>query len=416
MTRLNLHAIIIKLLLNNKYYNKYYNIILNNNKNNKYIYKLLLVLKELNNNHPKDLYEPAELLAAFHASYPALQKDEADYFDKFFAAVSESQVDDSIAEDMFRAFYNNVKADEVALLAVQVAQGQKSFEDLTALTKTLEEPLEQQEEAPFITTSILEIHNEKISVPGLRWRLSTLNRAIGSLRRGNFGFIAARPEAGKTTFLASEVTFMGTQTDGNVLWVNNEQPGGDVIWRCYNAYLGKTSAELLEDLPTAELRWNESFGSRLKFIDNPGITKNQIESICKQYDPKLIVFDQLDKVRGFDAERYDLKMKAVYQWARELSKMYGPVIGVCQAGGTAEGKRYLDMNDIDSSHTAKQGEADWIIGIGKDNSGGYEKMRYLSVLKNKLPGDEDTDPKLRHGKLEVIIDEELARYQDKIKW
>ena len=66
--------------------------------------------------------------------------------------------------------------------------------------------------------------------------------------------------------------------------------------------------------------------------------------------------------------------------------MYGPVIGVCQAGGTAEGKRYLDMNDIDSSHTAKQGEADWIIGIGKDNSGGYEKMRYLSILKNKLPG------------------------------
>lgn len=412
---MNLHAIIIKYLLLYKYYIKYYNIILNSNKNNKYITKLLYVIKDLYSKYNKEQIDLLELQAAFHTSYPVLNSEEASYFEQFFDSVAKANPDPSIVDDLFNTFYQQALAEQIALTAVEVSQGKRKYQELVDLTNTIDSAVPEVEN-PFISTSITEIHNEKISTPGLRWRLQTLNRSIGPLRRGNFGFIAARPEVGKTTFLASEITCMGTQTDGNVLWVNNEQPGGDVIWRCHSALLGANSEELRNDLVGAERRWAESFGSRLKFIDNPTITKTQIESICKEYEPKLIVFDQLDKVRGFDAERYDLKMKAVYQWARELSKQYGPVIGVCQAGGTAEGKRYLDMNDIDSSHTAKQGEADWIIGIGKDTNAGYEKMRYLSILKNKLSGDADTEPALRHGKLEVIIDEETARYSDKIKW
>ncbi len=92
------------------------------------------------------------------------------------------------------------------------------------------------------------------------------------------------------------------------------------------------------------------------------------------------------------------------------------MIGVCQAGGTGENKRYLEMNDIDSSMTAKQGEADWILGIGKVNDAGYERMRYFSICKNKLPGGDETEPALRHGKMEMLINEETARYEDKIRW
>lgn len=417
MTRLNIHVIIIKYLLINIYYNKYYNIIFNNiNKyNNKYIYKLLLVINNLYTKYNKDNYSVEELEALFYISYPAIQKDEQEFYSKFFADLKQVAVDENLANDLFAQFQKQDLAEQIAITAVQVSQGQKPFEDLTGIVKLLDMPVEEEQEQT-ISTSIKEIHNAKQNEKGLRWRLSTLNRSIGSLRRGNFGFIFARPEAGKTTFLASEVTCMGEQTDGNILWVNNEQPGGDVIWRCYNALLGQPTGYLSEHLDEAEQRWLGSIGSRLKFIDNPGITKTQIENLCKKYNPKLIVFDQLDKVHGFDAERYDLVMKAKYQWARELSKHYGPVIGVCQAGGSAENKRYLEMTDVDSSYTAKQGEADWILGIGKLNDAGYERMRYFSICKNKLPGDEDTDPKLRHGKMEVLINEDTARYEDKIRW
>ena len=109
-------------------------------------------------------------------------------------------------------------------------------------------------------------------------------------------------------------------------------------------------------------------------------------------------------------------MKAIYQWARELAKVYCPVIGICQAGGTAEGKKYLDMNDVDSSHTAKQGECDWIIGIGKTNREGEEFTRYLSICKNKLGRDTFCNPDLRHAKTPVIIKADIARFEDTIRW
>jgi hypothetical protein len=103
-------------------------------------------------------------------------------------------------------------------------------------------------------------------------------------------------------------------------------------------------------------------------------------------------------------------LKWAYQWGRELAKEYCPVIGVSQASGSGEGKKWLTMEDIDSSKTGKPGEADFIIGIGKDDE--METLRYISVLKNKLPGDEDSVQELRHGHFDAIIYPEISRYGD----
>ena len=81
-------------------------------------------------------------------------------------------------------------------------------------------------------------------------------------------------------------------------------------------------------------------------------------------------------------------------------------------GGTGDGKKFLTMNDVDSSHTAKQGEADWMLGIGKTYEHGSEEIRYLHLCKNKLQGDIDTNPDMRHGKWEVLIQPNIARYRD----
>jgi hypothetical protein len=108
-----------------------------------------------------------------------------------------------------------------------------------------------------------------------------------------------------------------------------------------------------------------------------------------------------------------LQLKALYQWARELAKTYAPVIAVSQAGGTAENKLWLTMDDVDSSKTAKQGEADFIIGIGKE-SDNTSNARYLNISKNKLIGDKDTLPDLRHGNQTVMIKPDVARYEDMI--
>ena len=70
------------------------------------------------------------------------------------------------------------------------------------------------------------------------------------------------------------------------------------------------------------------------------------------------------------------------------------------------------MGHVANAKTAKQAEADWILGIGKQNTDGYENIRYLHLSKNKLLGDEDTDPNLRHGKCEVLLNASIARYGD----
>ena len=109
-------------------------------------------------------------------------------------------------------------------------------------------------------------------------------------------------------------------------------------------------------------------------------------------------------------DRHDLQLKALYQWAREIAKMHAPVIAVSQAGGTGENKLWLTMDDVDSSKTAKQGEADWILGIGKE-SDNTSNMRFLNISKNKLLGDGDTLPDLRHGNAQVLIKPQIARYE-----
>ena len=116
--------------------------------------------------------------------------------------------------------------------------------------------------------------------------------------------------------------------------------------------------------------------------------------------------------RSFDADRKDLAMGMIYQWAREIAKTYAPVIAVCQADGTGEGVKWLTMGHVADAKTAKQAEADWILGIGKSNDEGFEYMRYLNISKNKLSGDDDSDPSLRHGRFEVVTEPQIARYKD----
>jgi len=70
------------------------------------------------------------------------------------------------------------------------------------------------------------------------------------------------------------------------------------------------------------------------------------------------------------------------------------------------------MSDVNNSKTGKQGEADWILGIGKTLDDSQEFVRFLHLSKNKLGGDLDSDEEMRHGKWEVKIRPDIARYED----
>lgn len=302
---------------------------------------------------------------------------------------------------------------ELSIAAYEIGEGKKDIELLHKIYSQLNDKHETIDtENLFVSDDLEIIFKHTLESPGLRWRLDCLNKSLGSLRKGNFGFIFSRPETGKTTFLASEVSHMIAQTDKPILWFNNEQAGEEVMLRVYQAYFGCTVEQLYGNIKHYRGLFKDQTGGRFKLYDSAQINKNTVESLSKELSPGLILFDQIDKLQGFKAERDDLLLGSIYQWGRELAKQYCPVIGITQADGSAEGVRKLTMAHVANAKTAKQAEADFILGIGKTHDAGWESFRWLNISKNKLLGDSDTDSKLRHGYLECLIDTECARYRD----
>lgn len=338
--------------------------------------------------------------------------------DKTHRAVLETMRDADVKPELvgqlLKSYKQKTVLSQLALVSYDASEGRKGIEDVNKLVQQLDTVETLEDEPTSFTTDDLELlHQDTFAKPGLRWRLDALNRSLGSLRKGDFGFVFARPETGKTTFLASEITRMAEQAERPVLWINNEEQSNKVMLRCYQALLGLSNIELFRDIPAARAEFHKRIGGRLKIYDGVSSTAADLEKLCASLNPELIVFDQIDKIKGFSNDREDLRLGAIYQWAREMAKTYGPVIGITQADGTGENQRWLTMNNVANAKTSKQAEADWILGIGTIHDVGFEYVRFLHLSKNKLTGDEDSIPELRHGRLEVNINPAIARYEDR---
>ena len=329
----------------------------------------------------------------------------------YLELIKKQESNEILIEQALQTIKERNQALKIAETALKVSEGKEDYQALLGAISS-EDFITSTEESAFITASLKEIYDEQIKLPGLRWRLQCLNKSLGSLRKGDFGFIFARPETGKTTFLASEVTHFASQTKSPILWFNNEEQGSKVLFRCYQASLGLRREQLGLDLEQSEQLFTANTNNNILIYDSAAIHRKKVEELCKKHQPSCIIFDQLDKLKGFSDDRDDLRLGAIYIWARELAKTYAPVIGVSQSDASGEGKKYLNMDNVANAKTAKQAEADWILGIGKSNDNGFEYIRHLSISKNKLFGDEDSDVSLRHGKFDVLIQPEIARYKD----
>ena len=271
-------------------------------------------------------------------------------------------------------------------------------------------------ESKFVTTEWDEILEHVTAGNGLNWRLKELNLSCGPIRKGDFLIIAARPDAGKTTMLASEVSFMAAQLEEgkHVLWFNNEEAGAKVQYRIMQAALGKTTDWITENKGLIREQYIKAVGSndKIKVLDNKRLHVKDVEEILRNYNVGLIIFDQLWKVFGFEREsvsEVDRQTK-LFAWAREIAG-YCPVITVHQADGSAEGQEYIEMNQLYGSKTGVQGEADAIITLGRSNLDIKKNVRGLYVPKNKLAGGPDSAEEYRKAKFEITIQPEIARFK-----
>ena len=265
--------------------------------------------------------------------------------------------------------------------------------------------------------------SDRISSSGYEWRLEQLNRSLGPLRSGNFVIVAARVEVGKTTFLASEVSYIAAQLPKGrpVVWVNNEEESSVVFFRIVQATLGQESKTIIADSAAAMSRYEHYMGGDKNKIRVTKDTNHvrDLETLFREVNPGLIVFDQLDKVAGFRGEeREDIMLGKIYKWARELARTYGPVIAASQLSASVVDLKdppFIGMDALRGSKTDKPGEADVVITLGKykDPKNPEEEMiRTINVPKNKLPGGGTKQVESeRHGQYLVTIDPIRARFE-----
>lgn len=358
-----------------------------------------------------------DLEILFHSSYPYLRDKEQEVYSYLFDKLRKIEVKTELIEEYIQSYQRFILSNELASAAIDYGHGRIGVEKIQEVASQV---LSIKEGMPLGTLRIvsddLEVLGEgDILAPGLKWRLGPLNQSLGPLRKGDMGFVFARPETGKTTFLADQVAFMAEQIPedgGPVLWWNNEEQSEKVMLRIYQAVFGVTLDTLWKHRAFYAQEYKKKIKGKIMVIDEHIITKPVVEQTMEQYKPSLVIFDQIDKVEGFEGERRDIMLGGIYQWARKLAKEHCPIIGICQSDGSGENVMWLTMGNVADAKTSKQAEADWILGIGAIHSPGQEFARYLNVSKNKLLGGEECKEELRHLQATVRIRPEIARYEE----
>lgn len=405
---------LLSCLLDKNYYNKYYQYV--DIKSLKdickevfYLYQALEELQEKTDSSPS----LNDLQAYFFVRYPQAEKP---LYEGLFRTLQEALLSEGLPEVLLEEIKRRKVALKLSETAFQYSQGTASQESLTEFYEQLLSHKEDHSNLNGHDIDLESVLERAYTHSGLRWRLQFLNKSLGSLRPGDFGFMIKRPETGGTAMVASEVAYMLPQTDKPIVWINNEESNDKVILRVWQAYFGCTREQLLSNPKRYKEVFYSQVGDRFKFFGIEYSNKASIESIIDRYSPALVVYDQLDNISGFAADRNDLMLGNIYKWVRENAKKGHAAFGVTQADGTAEGVRYLTMQHVAESKTSKAATADFIFGMGMVHDTELENVRYINISKNKLMGDSDSLPELRHGKGEVLINKSIMQFEDIITY
>jgi len=364
-----------------------------------------------------DKIDHGTFLPMFRARHPTLSTEQRSGFEKIIENALSVDVGDKERGMIMRSMLE-------LRLGTQLANALSRFDagELPNIQGIMSQMLDEFKtdagvrEIDFIRDDIGDLLNEEVSDFGLSWRLKAMNDSVRKLRPGDFGIVAGRPDKGKTTFIASELTHLASQlpTGQCAIWLNNEGPGKRIIPRLYQSALGAQMSELIK-LNTAGLlkeAYRDIMGSldRIRVIDIHNADNFTVEGIVETNQPGLVVYDMIDNIRGFgDAARTDLGLERMYQWGRELAVKHEHAgIATSQISNEGDGLQFPTLGMLKDSKTGKQGACDFQIMIGASNDPGLSNVRYIGMPKNKLRREgAKPDPRA-----EVKYEPQRARYSD----
>jgi replicative DNA helicase len=268
-----------------------------------------------------------------------------------------------------------------------------------------------------------ELFLEDTNNEGLQPRWACLQMYMRPWRGGDFLIFAARPDSGKTSAIADNITHMGPQvqqyndaahaawlaansesgdvavpepTARIILWLNNEGPGKRILKRVVQAAFGIPMSKIIEKQNAGTL-WQEyevlMGGNRhvIKVKDIHGWSAAMVEELIKDTNPMLVVYDMIDNIQFTNGvsnggTRTDQLLEAMYAWGRNMAVIYDHVgLATSQTSADAAELSYPLMHMLKDSKTGKQGACDAIIMMGnKEADASQETTRWISTPKNKL--------------------------------
>lgn len=268
----------------------------------------------------------------------------------------------------------------------------------------------------FVQEDIGKLLDEEENDEGIKFRCGCLNRHMKPLRAGEFGIIAARPDAGKTTFILSEITYMAKQlpADKNVVIFNNEGNGSQIFLRLRQAALGCTIQQLIEKKKagTLEQEYIDAVGreDKIRIINIHDMNTAALDRLMVKHNVGLVVYDMLDNVNiSWSGEKTHERLEAIYKWARIQQTKHNSIgIATSQVSAEGEGMLYPTQSMLKDSKTGKQGACDFIIILGKNSDVQFDGIRYIGIPKNK---------KRRAGvksnpRAEVMFNPDICRVND----
>ncbi|UNY50187.1 DNA helicase [Stenotrophomonas phage c9-N] len=335
-----------------------------------------------------------------------------------------------VDEAMIPALVNGYLQQALSLKAMEaIEQWQRPDNEddldvlLTAATDGFKDLMERTTKSPIEDTPIDELYAEEETQRGFRWRLRELQMHMRPLRPSDSIVWAARPDRGKTTTVASEVSQMIPQLDDVYpdeekcfIWFNNEGDSKGIRRRLYQAALGVPQSQMLAWHKDGTLlqRLHDAFGgehlfNRIKIMSIHGYSSSAVLRLIKEHRPGLIVFDMVDNIRfnGLSTNggtRTDQMLEEMYRWVRDYANIEQyAAISTSQISGDGEGMQYPLMSMLKDSKTGKQGACEAIVMWGEKS--GNDRARYLGIPKNKLT----IEGQPMNPRAEVYFAPEIAR-------
>ncbi len=349
--------------------------------------KSRMVLKEVRlfyeTDHAAQHVDIEILTKRLHDKYP---KHTA-VFDVMLAGYTEPVSVPNIVAEIQQERKRKIK-DELAVAFTQRGNDEWLLQKLEDYRKAVYEPTDETDPSGnvFTNLSVADVLDGRSGENRIALSPPALNAAAGGgVLRKHHILVFARPDAGKSTFainMSSSFLHQGFK----VLYFGNEDPALDITLRMMCRLTSMTEDEIKASPEEADKVLAQRCWDQFIFREGEPGTAQELEMLMDEYTPDVLMIDQSRNLDMKEDNRV-LQLEKAEQFIRNLGKRYDALtISFTQAGGSAEGKLILDMNDVDYSNTGMQASADLMIGIGTNAEFTASGQRSITCVKNKMAG------------------------------